>query len=71
VKLQISTDIYTFVPSTVRPFLFTPEITSAAEVTFSAKFETAEALLAHSRAHEVEETKEEMEDEICSFTSIF
>ncbi len=43
---QVSMDIYTQVPKAVRPFLYIPDITSASAVTFSAKFETEEQLLA-------------------------
>lgn len=46
---QVSMDIYTQVPSACRPFLYIPDITSAASVTFSAKFETEEHLLATLR----------------------
>ena len=46
---QVSMDIYTHVPSSCRPFLYIPDITSAASVTFSAKFETEEHLLASLR----------------------
>lgn len=46
---QMTTDIFTTVPAAVRPFLFTPEITSAFEVTFSARFETGKELVAHRR----------------------
>jgi hypothetical protein len=49
VETQVSTDIYTTVPNNVRPFLFTPDITSASAVTFSSKFETEEQLLANRR----------------------
>lgn len=38
VEPQITTDIYLTVPSAVRPFLFSPEISSASAVTFSADF---------------------------------
>ncbi len=46
---QVSMDIYTQVPSACRPFLYLPDITSAASVTFSSKFETEEHLLASLR----------------------
>lgn len=39
IEPQVTIDIYTTVPSTVRPFLFTPDIISASAVTFSSKFE--------------------------------
>ncbi|NGX42273.1 MAG: hypothetical protein K940chlam7_00551 [Chlamydiae bacterium] len=46
---QITTDIYNTVPPKVLPFLFTPEISSALDVTFSTRFETGEELLAHRK----------------------
>jgi hypothetical protein len=46
---QVSMDIYTQVPAACRPFLYIPDITSASSVTFSAKFETEEHLLASLR----------------------
>lgn len=46
---QVSMDIYTQVPSSCRPFLYLPDISSAASVTFSSKFETEEHLLASLR----------------------
>ena len=56
---QVTVDIYTTVPSAVRPFLFTPDITSIADVTFSSRFETGQELLDHlkhgSSSFEMEE----------------
>jgi hypothetical protein len=46
---QVSVDIYTQIPLPCRPFLYIPDITSAASVTFSAKFETEEHLLSNLR----------------------
>lgn len=46
---QVSGDIYTQVPAACRLFLYIPDIASAASVTFSAKFETEEHLLASLR----------------------
>lgn len=46
IEPQVSMDIYTQVPKVVRAFLYIPDITSASAVTFSAKFETEEQLLA-------------------------
>ncbi|MBX9744296.1 MAG: UPF0158 family protein [Chlamydiales bacterium] len=46
---QVSMDIYTQVPPACRPFLYLPDISSAASVTFSSKFETEEHLLASLR----------------------
>ncbi len=46
---QVSADIYSHVPIQCRPFLYIPDITSAASVTFSAKFESEDQLLASLR----------------------
>ncbi len=46
---QMSIDIYMQVPASCRSFLYIPDITSASSVTFSAKFETEEHLLASLR----------------------
>jgi len=46
---QMTIDIYTQVPNACRLFLYIPDITSASSVTFSAKFETEEHLLASLR----------------------
>jgi len=49
IEPQFTMDIYTTVPKAVRLFLYTPHITGAESVTFSAKFETEEDLLASLR----------------------
>lgn len=49
IEHQMSDDIFVTVPSSIRTFLFTPEINSMAQVTFSAKFETEEELRANIR----------------------
>ncbi|NGX28996.1 MAG: hypothetical protein K940chlam1_01188 [Candidatus Anoxychlamydiales bacterium] len=49
IEMQASLDIYTQVPKALRLFLYIPDITSASAVTFSAKFETEEQLLASLR----------------------
>lgn len=46
IEPQFTLDIYTTVPSEVRPFLYIPDITSASSVTFSSEFETEEKRLA-------------------------
>jgi hypothetical protein len=46
---QVTMDIYTQVPAPCRHFLYIPDIVSASSVTFSAKFETEEHLLASLR----------------------
>jgi hypothetical protein len=49
VEPQVTVDMYTTVPPVCRLFLYLPEITSAASVTFSAKFDTEAQLLASLR----------------------
>jgi hypothetical protein len=49
VEPQVTVDMYTTVPPACRQFLYLPEITSAASVTFSAKFDTEAQLLANLR----------------------
>jgi hypothetical protein len=49
VEPQVTVDMYTTVPPVCRQFLYLPEITSAASVTFSAKFDTEAQLLASLR----------------------
>lgn len=49
IEPQLTVDIYTQVPAACRPFLYIPDIVSAASVTFSGKFETEEMLLASLR----------------------
>ncbi len=49
VEPQVTVDMYTTVPSACRLFLYLPEITNAAAVTFSAKFDTEAQLLANLR----------------------
>lgn len=46
---QITRDVYTTVPAPALHFLYTPEITSATAVTFSARFDTEAQLLASLR----------------------
>jgi Uncharacterised protein family (UPF0158) len=48
IEPQVTVDVYTTVPTAVRSFLFTPDM-SASGVTFSSKFESEEQLLAHRR----------------------
>ena len=62
VEPQITSDIYTTVTPAGLPFLFTPDITAASAVTFSAKFESEEDLAAHKK-----HTKNEGEISIESF----
>lgn len=49
IEPQVTVDMYTTVPPVCRLFLYLPEITNAASVTFSAKFDTEAQLLASLR----------------------
>lgn len=46
---QLTADLYTTVPLSIRHFLYIPEITSASAVTFSARYDTEAQLLANLR----------------------
>lgn len=58
---QMSIDIYTQVPLACRSFLYIPDIASAAAVTFSAKFESEEHLLASLRGNSRMKVDEKLE----------
>jgi hypothetical protein len=50
IEPQVTLDIYTTVPPSVRPFLFTPEISPTSTFSaFSSKFETGEEMLSDRR----------------------
>lgn len=49
VEREISMDIFTTIPSYLRPFLFTPEFSTAHSATFSTRFETENELLDRKR----------------------
>jgi len=61
VEPQFTIDIYSKVPRLVRPFLYIPDIRTPAAVTFSAKFETEEHLLASLRGTPRSEGNEKLE----------
>lgn len=46
---QVTADVYVTVPSSARTFLFSPEISSVSEVTFSTRFDNETELLASLR----------------------
>lgn len=50
VEPQLTSDYYMKVPSEMRAFLYTPDITSAASITFSSKFDTAEEFKAQMKS---------------------
>lgn len=51
IEPQVSIDIYTTVPLEIRPFLFTPELTSSTTSTFSSKFDNDMSILTNRRSH--------------------
>ncbi len=61
IEPQFTVDIYTTVPAAARIFLFIPDITSAASVTFSSKFESEEQLLASLRGSQRIKVDERLE----------
>lgn len=50
IEPQITSDLYITVPTSVRPFLYVPEITSAAGIAFSADFDAQGQLAARRQA---------------------
>lgn len=64
VEAQLSNDVYTAVPVSVRPFLFTPDISNASDITFSSKFETVEQIMSHRK---IPSPLEKIEDDSASF----
>lgn len=52
IEPHVVVDIYTTVPPAARPFLFKPDISGMAGVTFSTKFETEDKLLAAKKGYE-------------------
>jgi hypothetical protein len=49
IEPQVTVDMYTTVPPVVRHFLYMPDISNAAAITFSARFDTEAQLLANLR----------------------
>lgn len=55
---QISPDIYTTVPSSVRQFLFTPDLSGLSAASFSSKYKSEEELLAHRGIAHIDESSD-------------
>src|SRR5690606_30556575 len=55
IEKEISNDIYTTVPAPLRPFLFTPDVTSSQSATFSTRFETEGELINRKRKGDEED----------------
>lgn len=54
VEPQLTTDIYLTVPAQSRPFLFTPDLSSAADITFSAQFDSNELRAARKQQQDTD-----------------
>ena len=61
IETQVSKDIYSTVPKCAQNFLFTPDIDSAASVSFSARFDSEEDLIANVRSQARTEAYAELE----------
>lgn len=70
IETQISSDLYTQVPSAARRFLYLPDITNASSITFSEKFDTEEDLLAHMRGSHLPEGESQLEALSKKFASL-
>jgi hypothetical protein len=73
IEPHVTSDIYTTVSSPVRPFLYIPDISSAFDVTFSAKFESKEALMAsrrHSSGGGMDESIESINQKLASLKEL-
>lgn len=72
VEPQVTSDIYTTVPSTARPFLFIPDISSSSGVTFSADFENANQLASRrqTNGYEVDTTLASLQQKLASLREL-
>ncbi len=70
VETEISQDIYTTVPQSIRSFLYIPDITSVTSITFSEKFDTEEEFLANLRGGDRAEGESELEALSRKFASL-
>lgn len=72
VEPQMTADIYLSVPAVVRPFLFTPEYTSASAFAFSSKFDSEGDLLASRKQQEGERSIpiEEFQSKLASLRTL-
>jgi hypothetical protein len=70
VEPQVTLDIYTTVVPTVRPFLFTPEMSAASAFSiFSSKFDSDENLLASRRQH-ISDTEANLNQKLASLRAL-
>lgn len=73
VEPQLSDDVYLTVPTRIRTFVYTPDITSASDVIFSAKYENEEDFLANLKNAGKSQTQEklnEINERLASLNSI-
>lgn len=70
VEAQVTNDIYTQVPASIRRFLYLPDISSASSITFSEKFDTEEEFLAHLRGTARSEVESQLEALTQKFASL-
>ena len=59
---QYTEDIYSAVPSAIRPFLYSPDITSASSVIFSTKYGSEEEFLASMKSSSSSHATKELEE---------
>ena len=62
IEPKFSLDIYSTVTSVLRPFLYVPDISSAASITFSSKYETQEDFLASLKSNQRSTANEKLEE---------
>ncbi|MCH9627690.1 MAG: hypothetical protein S4CHLAM2_13320 [Chlamydiales bacterium] len=70
IETQVTSDIFTQVPQTVRRFLHLPEISSANSITFSEKFDSEEEFLANLRGTGRSEAESQLEALTEKFASL-
>lgn len=70
IETPVTSDIYTQVPQTIRRFLYLPDISLASSITFSEKFDSEEAFLAHLRGTARSEAENQLEALSAKFASL-
>lgn len=73
IEPQLTEDIYTKVPSSVRPFLFKPDISSFSALTFSSKFDSDDKtapLRRHHAPSEADATLENLNQKLASLRNL-
>ncbi len=70
IETQVTSDIFTQVPQTIRRFLYLPDIVSANSITFSEKFDSEEEFLANLRGTGRSEAESQLEALTEKFASL-